>query len=143
MRTFIGGIPRGASLNEYDVKAASNSTGVDTGTDTPVQQSEKEAADINTIVRRFGITGQMPFGPRGGVYGDFTKVPTDFHSAREILAQAEKDFMQLPAEIREKFGNDAGKLYDFAQGATEEQFFAATSLPEKVVPPSEGEAGSA
>lgn len=143
MKEFIGGIPAGASLHGYDAKAVSDETGVDTGSDTSVQQAAKDEVDINTIVRRFGITGQMPFGPRGGTYGDFTEVPTDFHSAREILARAEADFMLLPAEIREKFGNDAGRLYDFAQSASEDEFFAATSLPAKVSSPSEGEASGA
>lgn len=98
-------------LGEYDT---SSQKGVDTGSETRVQQHMKDEVDINTIMRRFGATGTMPSGVSGGVYGDFTGV-TDYDSAREAISRAQEGFMTLPAEVREQFDNDPGKLIALAQ----------------------------
>lgn len=86
-----------------------------------VQQHFKDEVDINTIVRRFGMTGEMPFGAAAGVYGDFTEV-TDFASAKERIMRAEAGFMKLPADVRERFGNDPGAMVQFAQERGEDEF---------------------
>lgn len=41
---------------------------------TRAVQSQKEDADINTIVRNFGITGKAPISARVPTYGDFEGV---------------------------------------------------------------------
>lgn len=89
-----------------------------TGIDCPVDedravQSGAEDADINQILRRFHVTGEMPAPPSAApFYGDFTQV-TDFQSALAALEEAEETFNQLPAEVRRRFADDPAELIDF------------------------------
>lgn len=80
--------------------------------DNRTQQQFKEESDINEIVRRFGLTGEMPDNPRVPQYGDFEEV-TDFQSAMNAVRQAEEGFMELPADVRARFANDPQRLMDF------------------------------
>lgn len=76
------------------------------------QQQFKEECDINTIVKRFGLTGEIPGEYRVPVSGDFTGI-SDFHSAMLAVRQAQEAFMELPAEVRARFNNDPQLLMDF------------------------------
>lgn len=76
------------------------------------QQQFKEESDINEIVRRFGLTGELPEDLRVPQYGDFTEV-RDFQTAMNAVRQAEESFMALPAEVRARFANDPQKLLEF------------------------------
>lgn len=91
------------------------------GGEVLTQQHFADEVDINTIVKRFGITGQAPFGNVNGVYGDFTGI-TDYDSALERIDTAKEKFMNLPPEIREKFGNDPGEMIRIANSLDEAQF---------------------
>jgi len=136
-------IPANKGRGAYDWKDVSDENTVDTGTETYVQQQFQEEVDINTIVRRFGITGALPFGPGSAMYGDFTGI-TDFESAMELVKSTQERFMALPAELREKFGNNPGKLVKFAQESSEEEFlntFAARTEPAKPAPEPETHSG--
>lgn len=82
--------------------------------DTVTQQSFKEECDINTIVRRFGLTGQLPLTQAVPLSGDFTAV-SDFQSAMQMIKQAEAAFMELPGELRARFRNDPGQLIAFLE----------------------------
>jgi len=97
----------------------------DTGRDTYVQQQFKEDADINNIIRRFGI-GQLPV-VHEGVYGDFTGI-TDYRSAVAAVARAEEGFMRLPAEARDRFGNDPGKFLEYAEQVSEAELIEVCGL---------------
>lgn len=81
------------------------------------QQQFRDEADINEIVRRFGLTGQLPDNLSMPVSGDFTGV-SDFQSAMNLVLQAQEEFMKLPAPVRERFGNDPGKLMAFLDDAS-------------------------
>lgn len=124
-------------MRGYSAKLLSLATSVVTGEVTPVQQQFAQEVDINTIVRRYGITGELPFGNAGGVYGDFTGI-SDYASAVAAIQRAEEGFMTLPPEIRERFDNDPGALWQFAQGVSEEDFSAAV-MPAAVPPPGFGD----
>lgn len=76
------------------------------------QQQFAEEVDINTIVRRFGLTGQLPVNPQMAQVGDFTAV-TDFQDAMQRIARARAEFMTFPPELREQFGNDPAKMLAF------------------------------
>lgn len=125
-------------LRGYDAKEVSVEESVHTGTETIVQQQFRDEVDINTIVRRFGVTGQMPFGADAGVYGDFTGI-SDYESALSMIEGSRSRFNSLPPEVRERFGNDPGRMIEFAQSVSEEEFLAGTqpSPPPVVVPPVE------
>lgn len=97
----------------YDVEGASLASGLDMS-DLPslTQQQFAEDADINTIVRRFGLTGQMPETLAMPVSGDFSDA-VDFQTAMGVIRRAEEEFMTVPPEIRARFGNDPGRLISF------------------------------
>lgn len=76
------------------------------------QQQFAEESDINEIVRRFGLTGELPDNFRAPVSGDFTGI-TDFQSAMNAVISAQKEFDSLPAHVREEFRNDPQRLMDF------------------------------
>jgi len=97
----------------YDMMKASDASGLSCAGDPGVtKQSFVEECDINTIVRRFLKTGELPDPVRMPTYGDFTSV-FDFHSAMNAVAQARESFEELPAEVRARFHNDPGEFVDF------------------------------
>lgn len=75
-------------------------------------QSQKAEADINTIVRNFGVTGRLPQAVRLPTYGDFHGV-SDYRSAVEAVREAEASFMAIPAKVRAEFNNDPQAFADF------------------------------
>lgn len=96
----------------YNTNEVSEETGLKCEDPSRTLQSAKEETDINTIVKRFGLTGQLPEGMRAPTYGDFTDV-VDFHTAMNAVAQAGEAFDRLPASIRDRFNNDPGLFVDF------------------------------
>lgn len=108
------------SLRGYDALQVSRDTAVDTGRETAVQQSFADEVDINTIMRRFGVTREMPSGREGGVYGDFSGI-TDFQTAVEAVQRAREGFLALPPHVREEFGNDPGVYLEHVDSLTDEE----------------------
>lgn len=96
----------------YDTMEVSNETGLACMDESLAQQHQKEESDINTIVRRFGLTGELPSNVRVPQYGDFTAC-TDYQTAIHAVKAAEASFMEMPAHVRARFGNDAGAFVDF------------------------------
>ena len=96
----------------YDADQASLDSGIACEDPSLAHQSFAEDADINTIVRRFGLTGELPSGVVAPVYGDFSGV-VDFHSAMNAIAKANESFDAMPAEVRYRFGNDPGRFVEF------------------------------
>lgn len=76
------------------------------------KQEFRDETDINTLLRRFGVTGQFPKNVRMPVYGDFDQI-SDFHSATNAIALASESFEQMPAQIRERFQNDPERFVEF------------------------------
>lgn len=76
------------------------------------QQQFAKECDINEIVRRFGLTGQMPTVLKLPQSGDFTGV-SDFKSALDAVIAAQEGFMELPADVRDRFRNDPQRLLEF------------------------------
>lgn len=103
------------SRYNYNTDHVSEQTGIaipDDEENRMVKQEFAEEVDINTILRRFNITGQLPSGVRMPVYADFEEV-FDFHSAANAIAQANEAFEQMPANVRERFQNDPAKFVAF------------------------------
>lgn len=107
------------------------------------QQSQEEEANINTIVKRFGVTGQLPQIPMPPTIDDFTEV-FDFQSSMNLVLQAKRSFEQLPAEVRTMFQNDPHRFVNYVDAAVEandldqlRRWGLAVPLPEGqgVVPP--------
>lgn len=76
------------------------------------KQSFAKECDINEIVRKFGVTGELPQNVRMPTFGDFTTV-SDFKSAMDAIALAHEAFDAMPAEWRTRFDNDPQKFLEF------------------------------
>lgn len=98
----------------YDRDAASNETALVCDDESLALQSAAEDADINTIVRRFGLTGELPHDVAMPRSGDFTNIP-DFHTAMNLVRSAQEQFDRVPAEIRARFGNDPQAFMNFLE----------------------------
>lgn len=97
----------------YDTEEASAEATIKDNGESMTIQSHSEDADINTMVRRFGIVEAMPHTVRVPSFGDFADV-TDYRSAIAAAGEALDHFMKLPAPIRAQFDNDPQNLLDFA-----------------------------
>lgn len=96
----------------YDMQEASDETAINCKDVSLAKQSFAEECNINTIVKRFGLTGQLPENVRMPTYGDFSDV-TNFHDAMNAIALANEAFEKMPADVRRRFDNDPGKFVDF------------------------------
>lgn len=78
-------------------------------------QSGKEDADINVIVKRFGITGELPVTARAAfpIDVDFDEI-LDYRTCMDALNRANASFASLPANVRSRFANDPVAFADFA-----------------------------
>lgn len=96
----------------YDMEAASDASGLECKDVTRAVQSSRDEVDINTIVRRFGLTGQLPENVHVPQFVDFDEVH-DFHSAMNLIGEARDSFMAMPADVRARFDNDPQGLVAF------------------------------
>lgn len=99
------------------------------------QQSDAADADINIIMARFGATGQLPTLVEPGKYGDFTNA-VDFRQAQEIIRDANEAFLTVPAKVREQFGNDPARFFEFVNNPDNVEQLRAMGLA-KPKPPEE------
>ena len=78
------------------------------------KQAFADECDINNIMRRMAATGVDPYldNRARGKFGDATNV-FDFAEAMNIVIEAEHNFQNLPAVIRDRFGNDPGVLLEW------------------------------
>lgn len=100
------------SAFNYDKNKASRDSGLTCTDGTRTQQQFKEEVNINTIVERFGLTGQLPNNLRVPLEHEFLDV-LDYQSALNRLKAADAAFLEMPANIRKQFDNDAGRFVHF------------------------------
>lgn len=116
----------------YDTNSASDESGLLCPEDSMTQQSFKDEADINTIVRRFGLTGQLPQDLQMPVSGDFTGI-SDYHTAMNMVLAAQDEFLRVPPDVRARFQNDPAQLMAFlddpANRAEAESLGLVTAAP--------------
>lgn len=101
----------------YDRMKASDESGLLCPEPTKTQQQFKEETDINTIVQRFGITGELPSDVPVPQSGDFSDAVTDYQTALNLVIAADQAFMALPAQVRQRFNNDPARLVEFVSDA--------------------------
>jgi len=76
-------------------------------------QSEAAQTDINYIIDRARVTGAWSSrNKKEPIYIDCSTVG-DFQSSLERVRTTEKAFNQLPAAVRDRFGNNPVKMVDF------------------------------
>lgn len=98
----------------YDRDAVSDETGLLCEDESLAIQSAEEESNINTIVRKFGLTGELPGDVAMPQSGDFTNIP-DFHSAMNLIRKTQEEFLKVPAEVRARFGNDPQAFMAFVE----------------------------
>lgn len=118
----------------YDLMEVSRDTGLTCLDPSKTVQDGKDDADINVIMERYARTGQ--FKPPAALpqYGDFTSVQ-DFQSALNLVMQAERGFMELPARLRARFHNNPADLLEFlAVDSNRQEAIDLGILPKPEVP---------
>lgn len=129
----------------YDRKEVRMRTALTCGKEGGAKQEFKEECDINTILRRFNVTGQLPSGVRVPSYGDF-EYADDFHSAVNAVALAHESFDAMPADVRRRFKNDPGEFVDFCSKSENleemRKLGLAVPLPPEPAKPAAGEAAT-
>lgn len=119
--------------NAYDVEEVSTVTGLTCLDESLTVQDHAEDADINTLVKRFGITGEIPVLDRVPIQEDFVKA-VDYHTALNAMIEADRAFMELPADLRKRFDHDAGKFVAFCSDEKNRDEMINLGLIEKPVP---------
>ncbi|AXL14523.1 internal scaffolding protein [Microviridae sp.] len=77
------------------------------------KQSMKEECDVNKLLVKHGIEHLLIAGREAkAFYGDFTEV-NEFQESLNFVKEAERQFSELPSDIRKKFNNNAGDFFEF------------------------------
>lgn len=98
------------------------------------KQSERDACDINQIMKRFERTGILPEMIRKEPhYGDFSD-PVTYQEALNLVIHTGEQFAALPAKIRARFENDPEQFLAFCSDAKNADEMADMGLmkPESV-----------
>lgn len=78
------------------------------------KQSFKAECDINNIIKKYDKTGLLTHVNHAiAQYGDFTET-NEFQDALNLVETSKRNFSQIPSEIRNRFGNNAGIFLEFA-----------------------------
>lgn len=89
---------------------------LETGTSCPeetlTQQQYRDECDINTILERFGITGELPTNVRQPIMADFIDA-LDYKDAMNAVRAANEAFMEMPAGVRARFENNPHLFVEF------------------------------
>lgn len=72
-------------------------------------QSHADSVDLNNILARYSNGDPSALNVRTGNYGDFVGMPKTYAELLNRTLDGERQFNQLPLEVREKFDYDFGK----------------------------------
>jgi len=67
---------------------------------TLTDQSQANDTDINVIVKRYTMHGQLPQTKQTARYGDFTEIPDNLRDLLELGKKAEQHRQALPDELK-------------------------------------------
>lgn len=124
-------------FGNYNPDKVSQETGLFCPEPTLAQQQFAEEADINTIVRKFGLTGELPEPGHMPQSGDFSQNVSDYQTALNMVISADRAFMEFPAEVRERFANDPHRMMKFIEDDRNKDEARKLGIlkPEPVIPP--------
>lgn len=80
---------------------------------TKTKQEYKDDVNINNIIKKYKITGELPVANKMPRYEDVSKVP-DYRTALDVVNNAQMAFKALPASLRQKFRNDPAVMLDWS-----------------------------
>lgn len=118
----------------YDMLKASDEAGISCPEQTLTQQHMKDECDINVLVDRFVVTGEVPQLNMPPLQGDFSEIPT-YQEALNLMRAADLAFMALPAKIRNQFENDPGQFVEFCSQEANRPDLQRWGLLKEVEPP--------
>jgi phage internal scaffolding protein len=101
----------------YDTDEASREADTQVEGPSLTVQSQAAETDINLIVKRFGVTGELPMNRRVPLNLAYYE-NVDYRECLDAVRNAERAFGDLPATIRERFHNDPGALVQFMNDAS-------------------------
>lgn len=116
MKTNVHGEiqPHIRTMYNYDRDAISEETGTTFTEPTLAQQSFKDEVNVNTIMRKFVMSGELPNVIRPVMPEEFEEV-FDFQSAMNKIRRAQEEFMKLPSGVRARFQNNPQVFTQFLQ----------------------------
>jgi len=128
--------------NVVDIRSAYQARerkGFETVGDSLTQQHMKDETDIRKIIDKYDRTGLITNVQRGiAQYGDYSEI-NEYREALDLVNNANASFAELPSEVRQKFGNDAGAFFEFATDPSnleEMQKMGLAPIPEDADVPS-------
>jgi phage internal scaffolding protein len=81
--------------------------------DSMTQQNFKKECDVNEILKKYQKTGLIThLNERQGAYENFVGYD-DYHTSMNAVIEARDAFLDLPAHIRKRFGNDPAEFLEF------------------------------
>lgn len=80
---------------------------------TRTKQAQKDACDINLIVKSATNGNAVIGNPGNPTYGDFTS-GLSYHDALNHVLAADDNFNDLPSNVRKHCDNDPGQFLDMA-----------------------------
>lgn len=102
-------------------------------------QSHAESCDIHVLMKRYQNGDFDALSQKQGFYGDFLDFPKTYAEALNHMNEMERQFMALPVETREKFGNS---FTEFLAASAEPDFFDRLGIkkepvaePDPAIPP--------
>lgn len=75
------------------------------------KQSFKDECEVNNIVRRYEMGGELPAFSGEPLYADVSGM--EFQGMMDVVASAQAAFEALPAEVRRRFANDPREFVEF------------------------------
>jgi len=104
--------PQIRTMYNYDRDAVSDATGTACPEPTLAQQSFKDEVNINTIMRKFAMSGELPEKIRPVMLEEYDEV-FDFQTAMNTVRRAQEEFMKMPSGVRARFQNNPQIFTDF------------------------------
>lgn len=125
------------SAYNYDMRTASLASATTNDSPTLTQQSHSIETDINVLVRRFGLTGQISGVSRPPLESDFEVGVFDFQSAMNQIRSAQESFASMSSDVRRRFDNDPHLFVQFCSDPANlpELRKMGLAVPEVVPPP--------
>lgn len=93
-------------------------------------QSHAESCDIHVLMKRYQNGDINALSKKQGFYGDFLDFPKTYAEALNHMNEMERQFMALPVETREKFGNS---FTEFLAASAEPDFLDRLGIKKEVV----------
>lgn len=93
-------------------------------------QSHAESCDIHVLMKRYQNGDVDALSQKQGFYGDFLDFPKTYAEALNHMNEMERQFMALPVETREKFGNS---FTEFLAASAEPDFLDRLGIKKEIV----------